>query len=97
MLAWCRKLDTLEHIVSGLISCAVQISDSYRNSGNFYCHVIFIAIKKNNTKIRNLKMHFYIRFRLKLIKNHENYKYKKILNGNFLIYGKRLPCTVTCY
>ena len=34
---------------------------NYRNSGNFHCHVI-------KTKIRNLKMHFYIRFWYKKLK-----------------------------
>ena len=37
----------------------------YRNSGNFHCHVILVAISKK-TKIRNLKIHFYTRFQLKL-------------------------------
>ena len=79
----------LEHIVSGLISCAVLISDSYRNSGNFHCRVIFVAIQKTTTKIiiRNLKMHFYSRFRLKL-KTMKITNTKKILNGNFLIMVK---------
>ena len=38
-------------------------------------------------------MHFNIKFRYKKtkIKNHENYKYKKFLNENFLIYG--IACT----
>ena len=38
----------------------------YRNSGNFHCHVIFVAIQKKKTKIRNLKIHFYIGFQYKL-------------------------------
>ena len=33
----------------------------YRNSGNFHCHVIFVAIQKN-------KCVFYIRFRYKKLK-----------------------------
>ena len=41
----------------------------YRNSGNFHCHVFFRCYpKKKKNKIRNLKMHFYIRFRYKKLK-----------------------------
>ena len=52
----------------------------YRNSGNFHCHVIFVAV---------LKMHFYIRFRYKKLKliTMKLQIQKKILNENFLNYG----------
>ena len=52
-------------------------------------------------KIRNLKMHFYIRFQYKKLKlktmKITNTRYKKILNENLLIYGTQLVRDIVEY
>ena len=56
---------------------------SYRNSGNFHCHVILVAIQL----ARNLKMHFYIRFWYKKLKLKTMNIANTNSNENFQIYG----------